>query len=151
MDYSPWNSPGQNNGVGSLSLLQGNPEVNWTEVKSLSRVQLFVTPWTVGYQDPLSMGFSRQEYWSGLPFPSPGEYSWPRDQTWVSHIVGRRFTIWATREVPSLGDLTAPVIELGSPALQAESLSTELLGRYLKCFFFIPYEGKLKAIFLRIW
>ena len=43
-----------------------------TEVKkSLSRVQLFATSWTVAYQAPLSMGFSRQEYWSGLPFPSP--------------------------------------------------------------------------------
>ena len=43
------------------------------KVKSLSRVQLFATPWTVAYQAPLSMGFSRQEYWSGLPFPSPGD------------------------------------------------------------------------------
>ena len=42
-----------------------------SEVKSLSRVQLFATPWTVAHQAPLSMGFSRQEYWSGLPFPSP--------------------------------------------------------------------------------
>ena len=42
------------------------------KVKSLSRVRLFATPWTVVYQDPLSMGFSRQEYWSGLPFSSPG-------------------------------------------------------------------------------
>ena len=42
------------------------------KVKSLSRVQLFATPWTTAYQAPLSMGFSRQEYWSGLPFPSPG-------------------------------------------------------------------------------
>ena len=42
-------------------------------VKSLSCVQLFVTPWTVARQAPLSMGFSRQEYWSGLPFPSPGD------------------------------------------------------------------------------
>ena len=41
------------------------------KVKSLSRVQLFVTPWTVAYNTPPSMGFSRQEYWSGLPFPSP--------------------------------------------------------------------------------
>ena len=41
-------------------------------VKSLSRVRLFATPWTVAHQAPLSMGFSRQEYWSGLPFPSPG-------------------------------------------------------------------------------
>ena len=40
-------------------------------VKSLSRVRLFVTPWTVAYQAPLSMGFSRQQYWSGLPLPSP--------------------------------------------------------------------------------
>ena len=39
----------------------------------LSRVRLFATPWTVAYQGPLSMGFSRQEYWSGLPFPSPGD------------------------------------------------------------------------------
>ena len=43
------------------------------EVKSLSRVRLFATPWTVAYQAPLSMGFSRQEYWSRLPFPSPGD------------------------------------------------------------------------------
>ena len=42
-------------------------------VKSLSRVQLFATPWTVAYQPPPSMGFSRQECWSGLPFPSPGD------------------------------------------------------------------------------
>ena len=39
----------------------------------LSRVQLFVTMWTVAHQAPLSLGFSRQEYWSGLPFPSPGD------------------------------------------------------------------------------
>ena len=38
-----------------------------------SRVRLFATPWTVAYQAPLSMGFSRSEYWSGLPFPSPGD------------------------------------------------------------------------------
>ena len=43
------------------------------KVKSLSRVRLFATPWTVVYQAPLSMGFSRQECRSGLPFPSPGD------------------------------------------------------------------------------
>ena len=43
------------------------------QVKSLSRVQLFETPWTVAYQAPPSMGFSWQECWSGLPFPSPGD------------------------------------------------------------------------------
>ena len=39
----------------------------------LSRVQLFLTPWTVAHQTPLSIEFTRQEYWSGLPFPSPGD------------------------------------------------------------------------------
>ena len=43
------------------------------EVKSLSRVRLFATPWTIAYQAPPAMGFSRQEYWSGLPFLSPGD------------------------------------------------------------------------------
>ena len=42
----------------------------FVKVKLLSCVRLFVTPWTVAYQAPLSVGFSRQEYWSGLPFPS---------------------------------------------------------------------------------
>ena len=42
-------------------------------VKSLTRVRLFATPWTIADQVPLSMGFSRQDYWSGLPFPSPGD------------------------------------------------------------------------------
>ena len=43
------------------------------KVKSFSRVRLFAIPWTVVYQASLSMGFSRQEYWSGLPLPSPGD------------------------------------------------------------------------------
>ena len=43
------------------------------KVTSLSRVRLFVTPWTLAHQAPPSMGFSGQEYWSGLPFPSPGD------------------------------------------------------------------------------
>ena len=62
------------------------------KVKSLSR--LFATPWTVAYQAPPSMGLSRQEYWSGLPFPSPG-------------------------------DLPDPGIKLGSPAFQADALTSE--------------------------
>ena len=42
--------------------------------KSLNYVRLLVTPWTAAYQAPPSMGFSRQEYWSGLPLPSPTKY-----------------------------------------------------------------------------
>ena len=49
-----------------------SPVWKW-ECYSLSRVWLFETPWTVAHQAPLSMGLSRQEYWSGLPFPSPGD------------------------------------------------------------------------------
>ena len=63
-------------------------------VKLLSHVQFFVAPWTVAYQAPPSMGFSRQEYWSGLSFPSPG-------------------------------DLPHPGIEPGSPALQADTLTSK--------------------------
>ena len=66
-------------------------------VQMLGCVLLFVTPWTVAHQVPLSMEFSRQEYWSGLPFPSPG-------------------------------NLLKPGIKPGSPALQADSLPSELQG-----------------------
>ena len=72
-------------------------EKSESEVKSLTCVGLFATPWTVAYQAPTSMGFSKQEYWSRLPFPSPG-------------------------------DLPDPGIEPRSPALQADSLPTELRG-----------------------
>ena len=64
----------------------------------LSCVQLFATPWIIVHQAPLSMGFPRQEYWSGLPFPSPG-------------------------------DTPDPGMELSSPALQANSLPSEPLGK----------------------
>ena len=69
-----------------------------SQMKSLSRVRLFATPWTIGYQAPPSMGLSRQEHWSGLPFPSPG-------------------------------DLPDPGIEPGSPALQADALTSEPPGK----------------------
>ena len=68
------------------------------EVKLLSHVRLFATPWTVAYQAPPSMGFSRQENWSWLPFPSPGD----------------------------LPDLE---IKPGSPAFQADTLTSEPPGK----------------------
>ena len=70
-------------------------------VQSISRV-LLSYPWTVAHQAPLSMEFSRQEYWSGLPLPSPG-------------------------------DLLDPGIQLGSPTLQADSLSSEPSGKATVC------------------
>ena len=65
----PWDSPSKNTGVVAISLSNA---WKWkVKVKSLSRVQLLATPWTAAYQAPLPMGFSRQEYWSGAPLPSP--------------------------------------------------------------------------------
>ena len=75
----------------------------------LSRVRLFATPWTVAYQVSPSLGFSRQECWSGLPFPSPG-------------------------------DLPNPGIELGSPALQADALSSQPPGKP-GVLLFVSYYG----------
>ena len=72
----------------------------WTlKVKSLSRVWRSAIPWTVAYQAPPSMWFSRQEYWNRLPSFSRGS-SRPRDRTRVSHIPGTCFNLWATREAP---------------------------------------------------
>ena len=73
--------------------------LKWSKVKSLSRVQLFVTPWTVAYWAPLSMGFSRQEYWSGLPFPSPGKLPNPETEPVSLALVGRFFSTSASWEV----------------------------------------------------
>ena len=56
-----------------LSHLESPSTVHTHTQKSLSRVRLFATPWIVAHQAPQSMGFSRHEYWSGLPFPSPGD------------------------------------------------------------------------------
>ena len=61
----------------------------------VSWVQLFPTPWTIARQDPQSVGFSRQEHWSGLPFPSPGDLPNPEIEP-GSHIAGQFFTVWVT-------------------------------------------------------
>ena len=83
--------------------------------QSLSHVQLFAIPWTVARQAPLSMEFSRQEYWNGLPFPSPWESSQPRNQTQVSCIsytTGGFFTAEPTWEAQGLAYLSAMSISI---------------------------------------
>ena len=62
-------------------------------MRLLSHVQLFVTPRTVAHQAPLSMGFSRQEYWSGLPFPPTGNLSDPGIKSVNPALAGGFFTI----------------------------------------------------------
>ena len=107
------------------------PSSKWKWSRSV--MSYSVTPWTVAYQAPPSMGFSRQEYWSGLPFPSPGGSSRPRDQTWVSCIPGRRFNLWATREaLPSsiygFNFVSFPYIKLA----EDEKASDESMPGFLK-------------------
>ena len=65
-------------------------------VQLLSRVQLFMTPMTVACQSPLSMGFPRQEYWSGLPVPTPGDLPNPEIQPSSLALAGGFFTTSAT-------------------------------------------------------
>ena len=68
-----------------------------------SHAQLFVTPWTVARQAPLPMGFSRQEYWSGLLFPSPGNLPHPGIEPVSLGLAGGFFIISATWEAHSYG------------------------------------------------
>ena len=81
-----------------ISLHSRQQCMKWkVKVKSLSRVRLFVTLWTVTYQAPPSMGFSRQEYWSGLPFPSPGDLPDPGIVLGSPGLQAvSRFNLWAT-------------------------------------------------------
>ena len=88
------------------------------KVKSFSHVWLFVTPWTAACQPPLSTRFSRQEYCSGLLFPSPG-------------------------------DLPNPGIEPGSPALQADTLTSEPPGKPRLCLLLTQFWDFLKIF--QIW
>ena len=69
-----------------------------SEVKSLSRVRLFVTPWTVAYQAPQSMEFSRLESWSGLPFPTPEDLPDPGIKPVSPALAGGFFTIEPPRK-----------------------------------------------------
>ena len=88
--------------------------------QSLSHVRLFETLWTIAHQTPLSMGFSSQEYWSGLPFPFSRGSSWPRDRTWLSPVC------------PALQTDSLPLSHLGSPENFRSTYSSliDLWGKY---------------------
>ena len=72
--------------------LRLQPPVSACVLSHFSHVQLFAIPWTIANQSPLSMGFSRKEYWSGLPFPSPGDIPNPRIKPAPYALAGRFFT-----------------------------------------------------------
>ena len=69
------------------------PEGESLKVSVAQSYQLFANPWTVAFQTPLSMEFSRQEYWSGLPIPSPGDLPDPGIKPTSPALAGRFFTI----------------------------------------------------------
>ena len=144
-----------------------------------------VTPWTLAHQAPLSMGFPRQEYWTGLTLSSPGDLPYPETKLTSPGLAGRFFTTeppgkphwmniheeinccllnlkeaaktcltveipwtvacqaslsmgisrqlyWSGLPFPSPGDLSDPEIKPRSPALQEDSLPTELPGKPIK-------------------
>ena len=93
ISFSRWSS--QPRGQTLVSQIAGKCFTVWATKEAVIWLS---TVLIVALQAPLSMEFSRQEYWSGFPFPSPLESSRPRDRTLVSHIAGRCFNLWATRE-----------------------------------------------------
>ena len=91
--------------------------VKWSEVAQ--SCPTFATLWTVAYHAPLSIGFSRQEYWSGLPFPSPRIFP-TQGWTWVSCIVGRRFyclSLLQFRSVAKSGPTLWDLMNRSTPGL----------------------------------
>ena len=111
----PWDSPGKNTGVGCHFLLQCMKVKSGSEV--LSCVRLLATLWTAAHQAPPPMGFSRQEYWSGVPLPSPtvGPY-------WLSIL---------NIAVCNCASLTIPSPD--SPPLATISLLPKVVNLFLFC------------------
>ena len=86
--YSPWNSPGQNTGVGTLSLLQG---IFSTQISNPGLPHYRQISYQLSHK-----GSPRIQEWVAYPFSSTSD--WPRNLTWVSCIAGRFFTNWVTRK-----------------------------------------------------
>ena len=89
----PWDSPRKNTGVGCHFLLQ------CMKVKSLSHVQLLVTPWTTAYQTPLSIGISRQEYWSRVTLPLSAHYMFYELAFRSKDLIKFIFDVFLTRKL----------------------------------------------------
>ena len=102
------------------------------KVKLLSRVRLFATPWTVAYQVPQSMEFSRQEYWSWLPFPSPGDLPNPGIEP----------------RSPALQADALPSEPPGKPIYQVYLLSLVTCGEVLFLIIFLPISLSIHCWFL---
>ena len=112
------------------------------KVKSLSRVWLLATPWTAAHQAPPSMGFSKQEYWSGVPLPSPG------DMLIYSYYICETICPFGTwKQLEDLVHTTQDGMwwELRL-RLWAEAQSLRLLSNILKSSYFIIYESWVQDV-----
>ena len=119
-----WDSPGKNTGMGCHFLLQCMKVK--VKVKSLSRVRLLATPRTAAYQAPPSMGFSRQEYWSGVPLPSPKKCSYHMLMYHISKIVPVRGYLWAIKDQTPFSTTTCCSSE------EHQSISFPLMVLYIQ-------------------
>ena len=130
----------------TLTELHWIPSKSKSEVKSLSRVRLFVTPWTVAYHAPLSMGFSRQEYWNGLPFPSSRKrFSLVLSESESSILLS--VTPWTVESMNSPGQNTG----VGSPFLLQGIFPTQGLNpglpHYRQIFFYqLSHQGSPRIL-----
>ena len=164
-------SPGKNPGEGCHALLQGGSSIpidrtlisfvsctgRWVlyhcvsvcvyVLNHFSCVQLFATLWTVALQAPLSMEFSRQEYWSGLPFPSSANLPDPGSNPGLPHC--RKiffFTIWATREAQgsTYSSLQALAHMIPSSQLFLTTITTIRINFFFRMFWNYLQSAPLK-------
>ena len=134
----PWDSPGKNTGVGCHFLLQCMKVKSESEVAQLCPT--LATPWTAAYQAPPSMGFSRQEYWSGVPLPSPFPYTRALNSlTWHTLVSLTNNNLWCLRLsapfvakfyitwllLPTPWNSFSGLLEMLPPGLEVLRISTE--------------------------
>ena len=115
------------------------------KVKSLSCVLLFATPWTVAHQVPLSMEYPRQEYWSWLPFPSPGNFPNPGIKPWslalqADSLPAELSRILAISLLKCRNKLSFPKILVGSRG-QKQWVWTQYYGKKMNITVYLGWEG----------
>ena len=116
------------------------------KVKSLILFRFLTTWWTVAYQAPPSMGFSRQAYWSGCHFLLQRIFP-TQDRTWVSHIAGRRFNLWATREEKKVTKIKMKKSKMHLNC-GTEKRNNNNMGRYLpKKLYMLKFKTLKSGIF----
>jgi len=123
---------------------------NWkVKVKLLSRVRLFMTPWTAAYQVPPPMGFSRQEYWSGVPLPSPSMLS----RLVITFLPRSKHLLISWLQSPSAVILEPPKIKSATVSTVSSSICHEVMGPDAMIFVFwmLSFSNNKTSLVLGIW